>query len=198
MSGGDCKRAEQDYNRRDPMSTTALQGSLDGFKLPDVLAFLNATKKTGMLTVTSDDREAYVFFRSGSVVYAAGNQVSLRLGSILLRKKKITRQQADTLDELILRGGRFGDLAVEKGILTAEQLDDYLKIQVSEVIYDCFVWKSGVFAFYDSIDLPPHAGTISIDLSHLHLGGARGFADWGQDLRLLPALICAHRWGVNP
>jgi len=77
------------------MGTTALQGSLDGFKLPDLLAFLNATKKTGMLTVTSDDREAYVFFRSGSVVYAAGNQVSLRLGSILLRKKKITRPQAE-------------------------------------------------------------------------------------------------------
>jgi hypothetical protein len=198
MSGGDCKRAEQGYNRLDPMSTTALQGSLDGFKLPDVLAFLNATKKTGMLTVTSDDREAYVFFRSGSVVYAAGSQVSLRLGSILLRKKKITRQQADALDELVLRGGRFGDLAVEKGILTAEQLDDYLKIQVSEVIYDCFVWKSGVFGFYDGIDLPPHAVTISIDLSNLIMEGARRIEEWEQCLRLLPDSSVVYRAVSNP
>ena len=198
MSGGDCKRAEQDYNPLNPMGTTALQGSLDGFKLPDVLAFLNATKKTGMLTVTSDDREAYVFFRSGSVVYAAGNQVSLRLGSILLRKKKITRQQADALDDLILRGGRFGDLAIEKGILTPEQLDDYLKIQVSEVIYDCFVWKSGVFAFYDGIDLPPHAVTISIDLSNLIMEGARRIDEWEQCLRLLPDSSVVYRAVSNP
>ena len=35
------------------MSSTSLQGSLDSFKLPDVLAFLDSAKKTGMLTVTA-------------------------------------------------------------------------------------------------------------------------------------------------
>jgi len=168
------------------MSSTSLQGSLDSFKLPDVLAFLNSAKKTGMLTVTADEREAYVFFRAGAVVYAASNQRSLRLGAILLQKKILTGDQCDAIDELILRGGGFGDLIVEQGILTAEQLDDFLKIQVSEVIYDCFVWKKGSFAFFDGIDLPLHAVTISIDLTNLIMEGARRIEEWEQCFRLLP------------
>jgi Domain of unknown function (DUF4388)/Inner membrane component of T3SS, cytoplasmic domain len=168
------------------MSSTSLQGSLDSFKLPDVLAFLNSAKKTGMLTVTADEREAYVFFRAGAVVYAASNQRTLRLGAILLKKKILTREQCDAIDELVVRGGRFGDLIVEQGILTAEQLDDFLKIQVSEVIYDCFVWKKGSFAFFDGIDLPLHAVTISIDLTNLIMEGARRIEEWEQCFRLLP------------
>ena len=168
------------------MSSTSLQGSLDSFKLPDVLALLNSAKKTGMLTVTADEREAYVFFRAGAVVYAASNQTSLRLGAILLHKKVLTREQCDAIDELVLGGGRFRDLAVEKGILTAEQLDNFLKIQVSEVIYDCFLWKKGSFAFFDGIDLPLHAVTIAIDLTNLIMEGARRIEEWEQCLRLLP------------
>ena len=168
------------------MSSTSLQGSLDSFKLPDVLAFLNSAKKTGMLTVTADEREAYVFFRAGAVVYAASNQRTLRLGAILLQKKILTREQCDAIDELVVRGGSFGDLIIEQGILTAEQLDDFLKIQVSEVIYDCFVWKKGSFAFFDGIDLPLHAVTISIDLTNLIMEGARRIEEWEQCFRLLP------------
>ena len=87
------------------MSSSSLQGSLDSFKLPDVLAFLNSAKKTGMLTLTADEREAYVFFRSGVVVYAASNQTSFRLGAILLHKKVLTREQCDAI-EIRLEAGR--------------------------------------------------------------------------------------------
>jgi hypothetical protein len=168
------------------MSSTSLQGSLDSFKLPDVLAFLNSAKKTGMLTLTTDEREAYVFFRAGAVVYAASNQRTLLLGAILLKKKILTRAQCDAIDDLVLGGGRFADLVVEQGNLTAEQLDDFLKIQVSEVIYDSFVWKKGSFAFFDGIDLPLHAVTISIDLTNLIMEGARRIEEWEQCFRLLP------------
>ena len=72
------------------MSIVALQGSLDSFKLPDILTFFDSVKKTGMLTVSNDGREAYVFCRAGSVVYAASNQDNLRLATLLLRRKQIS------------------------------------------------------------------------------------------------------------
>ena len=56
------------------MGPVSLQGSLDVFKLPDVLAFLNSTHTTGMLTLRMEEKDAYVFFRAGAVVYAASNQ----------------------------------------------------------------------------------------------------------------------------
>src|SRR5215210_3715400 len=140
------------------MSNASLAGSLASFKLPDVFTFLASARKTGMLTVSSGGKEAFVFFRGGGIVYAASNQEALRLGSVLLRKKKITREQSAAVDESILRGGgRFGDIAVEKGIVTPELLDEFLKVQVAEVVFDAFVWHDGTFGFYDGFDLPPHA-----------------------------------------
>ncbi|HEY8132932.1 MAG TPA: DUF4388 domain-containing protein, partial [Thermoanaerobaculia bacterium] len=99
------------------MSAVSLQGNLDTFKLPDVLTFLHSTRKTGMLTLTFAEKEAFVFFRAGEVVYAASNQEALRLGPIMVRKKKLSRDQAAEMDDLMLRsGGRFGDIALQKGL----------------------------------------------------------------------------------
>ena len=169
------------------MSNASLAGSLAAFKLPDVFAFLAAARKTGMLTVASGAKEAYVFFRGGEIVYAASNQESLRLGAILLRKKTITREQSAAIDQSIVRGGgRFGEIAVNQGVLTQEKIDEYLKVQVAEVVYDAFVWREGTFAFYDGFDLPPRAVTITIDLSNLIMEGARRIEEWEHCLTLLP------------
>ena len=181
------------------MSSVSLQGNLDAFKLPDVLTFLHSTQKTGMLTLTLAEKEAYVFFRAGEVVYAASNQEFLRLGPILVRKKKLSRDQAAEIDDLMLRsGGGFGDIALQKGVLNSSQLDDFLKVQVSEVVYDAFVWKTGAFAFFDGIDLPPQAVTISIDLSNLIMEGARRIGEWEECLRLLPDSSVVFRVFADP
>src|SRR5207253_4176235 len=181
------------------MSTVALQGNLDSFKLPDLLAFVSSSRKTGMLTVTLSEKEAYVFFRGGSVVYAASNQETLRLGPILVRKKKLDRDKAEEIDDLMLRsGGRWGDLAMQSGAVNQMQLDEFLKVQVSEVIYDAFVWKSGDFAFYDGIAMPSNAVTISIDLSNLIMEGARRIEEWEECFRLLPDSSVVFRVVADP
>lgn len=177
----------------------ALQGNLDSFKVADVLAFLNSSHKTGMMTLANDTREAYVFSRRGAVVYAASNQESLRLASLLTRKNLITRDQAEMIDDLMLRGGgRFGDVAVRQGVLSAAQLDEFLKIQVSEVLYDTFLWKNGTFSFYEGFDLPPNAVTISIDLTNLIMEGARRIDEWEQCLQLLPDSAAVFRVVARP
>jgi hypothetical protein len=177
----------------------SLAGSLAVFKLPDIFTFLASARATGMLTLAQGEQEAYVFFRAGQIVYAASNQDSLRLGSILLRKKKISREQAKAIDDAIVGGrGRFGEVAVEQRILTQEQIDEFLKVQVAEVIYDAFVWREGTFAFYDGFDLPPHAVTINIDLPNLIMEGARRIAEWEHCIALLPDSQVVFRVVTDP
>jgi len=169
------------------MQTPSLSGSLDSFKLPEVLTFLSTTRKSGTLMVSAEGKQSYVFFDAGALIFAGSNQESLRLSGILLRKKKITRTQHDAIEKLMdSAGGRFGEIAVQQGILTDAQLHDFLKIQVSEILYDCFVWKHGNFAFADGIELPPYAVTISVDLSNLIMEGARRISEWEECLHLLP------------
>ncbi len=175
------------YNRGRTMFGTSLNGSLEAFTISDVLTFLQSARKTGMLTVANGANEAYVFFRGGELVYAASNQETLRLGAILLRKKRISREQAAAIDDTMLRGaGHFGDMAVERHMFNEAELADALKLQVAEVVFDAFVWHDGTFAFYDGFDLPPNAVTITADLPNLIMEGARRIEEWEQCFSLLP------------
>jgi hypothetical protein len=169
------------------MAAAVLEGSLASFKLPEVLTFLQTTRKSGRLALECEGRAAQVFLSAGSVIFAGSNQEELRLGAILLRQKRIAREQRDRIDALMRQdGGRFGDLAVQQGVMTEAQLQDFLKVQVSEILYDAFLWSGGTFIFVDELQLPAHAVTITVDLANLIMEGARRIEEWEQCARLLP------------
>ena len=176
-----------------------LQGSLKFFKLPEILTFLHLSEKSGTLNLVSGSKELYIYFRSGSVVFATSNQEQFRLAAVLLRKKKIDYAQWRKIEEPMLRlGEKFGRIAVEQNILTDEELQDYLKIQVSEIIYDCFVWSDGKFSYLDVMQLPEYAVTISIDLTNLIMEGARRIDEMGYFTQHLPKKTAVLRVIGNP
>jgi hypothetical protein len=177
----------------------ALQGDVTAFRLPDVLSFLCTTRKSGTLAVASNSKKAHFFFREGALVYAGSNQEQFRLGSILLRKKKITREECERIDALMQRdGGRFGQLAVQEGVMSDAQLRDFLKVQVSEIVYDAFIWAEGTFSFHGETSLPDHAVTITIDLGNLIMEGARRIEEWEQCASLLPDRSMVFRVVAKP
>lgn len=169
------------------MQPAVLQGSLGAFRLAEVLTLLSTTRKSGVLRLDSDGREATIFFSDGAVVYAGTNQEVFRLRSILVRRKKLTREQCDSIDARMRRdGGQFGAIAVQGGALTEDELRDALKVQVSEIVFDAFVWSGGTFAFAPELELPAYAVTISVDLPNLIMEGARRIEEWTHCLELLP------------
>lgn len=169
------------------MSSPVLHGALSAFRLPQVLTFLSTARKSGSLTIAADSRQALLYFDDGALVYAGSNQEQFRLGSVLLRRKRISPEERDRIDGLMLReGGRFGQIALQTGILTEAQLRDYLKVQVSEIVYDAFVWEGGTFSFVEQAELPVHAVTIAVDLPNLIMEGARRIDEWEQCVKLLP------------
>ena len=52
-------------------------------------------------------------------------------------------------------------------------MKSFLKIQVSEVIFDTFTWGEGTFGFYDDVTHPPNATTIDMNLQNLLMEGVR-------------------------
>lgn len=169
------------------MSEVVLQGSLASFKLPDVLTLLSSGNKSGTLMLAGFGRQSYVLFSGGALVYAGSDQEKFRLGNLLLRKKRITREQLQEVDLAMRRSGaRFGQIAVQKGILSDDELREHLKVQVSEVVYDAFVWIEGTFRFNEDLQLPDYAVTISVDLKNLMMEGARRIEEWEKAVELLP------------
>jgi pSer/pThr/pTyr-binding forkhead associated (FHA) protein len=164
-----------------------LQGTLRFFKLSELLNFLNIGQKTGTLNASVGQKQADIYFDTGNVVYAVSNQEKYRLASVMIRKKKIDEQVWKKLENLMLQQGeKFGKVAVEEKVMTESELRDFLKIQVSEIIYDCFTWNQGKFTFVDVMQLPPHAVTISIDHANLIMEGARRITEIGYFAQNLP------------
>ena len=181
------------------MTTAVLQGELSAFRMPEVLTFLSTSKKSGMLGLKSGAKEAHLFFQDGALVYAGSNQEDFQLGYVLLRKKRITTTQRDYIDELMKReGGRFGQIAIQQNILTQAQLQDFLKVQVSEIVYDAFVWDGGTFWFEQHAGVPAYAVTIAIDLANLIMEGARRIDEWERCAALLPDKSLVFRVVVTP
>src|SRR5262245_11412713 len=164
-----------------------LQGTLRFFKLSELLTFLNIGAKSGTLNVSSANKTADIYFDSGNVVYAASNQEKFRLSAVMLRKQKIDEATWKKIEALMVeQGEKFGKVAVEQKVISDGELRDFLKIQVSEIIYDSFTWTQGKFTFIDVMQLPAHAVTIAIDHQNLILEGARRITEIGYFAQNLP------------
>jgi hypothetical protein len=155
-----------------------LEGDLTRFSVPDVLTLLHMGQRTGVLALernaeASPYEETKLFVREGRPVFATASRDDLRLGALLVKMDRV--KEAD-LDRMVGRrhgAQRLGEILLEEKILTEVELASFLKVQVSEVIFDTFVWRSGVFTFYDNVPPPGSVVTLEMDLQNLIMEGVR-------------------------
>jgi hypothetical protein len=167
-----------------------LDGDLARFSVPDVLTLLGMGQRTGVLvlerTGTGDSgdgtppatapeyEETKLFVREGRPVFAVATRGDLRLGALLVKMDRL--RQAD-LERILSRqqGGskRLGEVLQAEKILSEAELASFLKVQVSEVIFDTFSWRGGTFTFYDNVPPPAAVVTLEMDLQNLIMEGVR-------------------------
>ena len=159
------------YNRRVQAS---FEGQVQRVETPDLLTFVNLGRRTGLLEMERPDQSTRIFFLQGDPVFANSTRDGLRLGDLLRRVGKVSPRD---LERCASRqrgaGDRIGQALVAERLLTEDELRSFLKIQVSEVIFDTFTWGEGTFAFYDDVTHPPNATTIDMNLQNLLMEGVR-------------------------
>src|SRR5512142_1993310 len=106
--------------------------------------------KSGLLHLESRDEEIHIALSEGSVVRAeaVGRKANERLGAMLVRAEVIGQQQLEyalTLQRRSLR--RLGDILVEHGFVSREDLREITHLQTTETVYRLFAWKSGTYEF---------------------------------------------------
>ena len=142
-----------------------IEGDLACFEVPDLLALLDMAGRTGVLVLEKTTQESKLFFRDGKPIFATSTKDDLRLGSVLVRLGKATPAQIERVLKRQRDGGhRIGQVLLSEKILTTEELASFLKVQVSEVIFDTFVWQEGVFSFFDRVPAPATAVILEMDL----------------------------------
>jgi len=176
-----------------------LEGNLARFEVPDLLTFLNMGRRTGVLVMEHPDQETKLFFREGKPIFATSTKDELRIGNMLLRLGRI---DVPTLERVLTRhkgaGQRIGQMLLVENVLNETELASFLKIQVSEVIFDTFDWKQGLFSFYDKIPPPETAVTLEMDIQNLIMEGVRRIDERGRLSEVFPDLDWVAEAVANP
>jgi len=131
-----------------------LTGDIQTFSLSAVGRLLHQEKKTGILKVSSRDRETNIYFRAGDIVFISGALAAeLSLGALLKEKKLVTEKEiADSLDSARQENKRLGVVLMENGLVSQEKLVQMLNYQFKEAISAVLTWREGTFVYKDGLN----------------------------------------------
>ena len=72
-----------------------LQGSIQNFSLPEILQLVATTRKTGTLAIQNQSAIVMVYFKDGHITYAYGPQQTYHIGQLLKELEVLTAQQLE-------------------------------------------------------------------------------------------------------
>ena len=128
-----------------------LQGDFEGLTLASILQLLCNDQKTGILTVTSENKESRVFFEQGSIIYATASLKEARLGFLMRNDGVISARQLQKCLSLAREEKvHLGKVLVEKGYISLDTLKKYNTKQGEAILYDLLFWKKGRFEYKDA------------------------------------------------
>ncbi|MFH1893037.1 MAG: DUF4388 domain-containing protein [Candidatus Zixiibacteriota bacterium] len=163
-------------------------GNLKTVAFPDILQLLSTGKKTGILSITKGAAQKEVCFKAGNIIYATSRGAEEDyLGGLLLRRGRIVKADLDrALHMHKTTGKRLGQVLVDMGLFSREEITDCLKLQVEEIVYNLFSWESGEFIFSEG--KLPTVKDILVELQTVSLimEGTRRIDEWLEIQRSLP------------
>lgn len=168
----------------------AIKGSLSEASLPDVLQLLSMGRKTGCLSLSQHNNFGYMYFDAGRISHASIVNRRDRIGERLVQAGVIA---SESLQSVIAELGtrrdvRLGDLLVARGLITRQDLHEYLRVQVEETVYLLYTWNSGTFDFEPDVRPQDQDNLVSINPESLLLEGARRVDEWTLIEKSIPSL----------
>jgi uncharacterized protein DUF4388/type II secretion system (T2SS) protein G len=128
----------------------ALKGTLKDFGIAEILQLIGQQAKSGVLHLESRDEIIHIAIADGNVVRAesAGRKARERLGNMLVRAEIVTAEALEyALDMQKMSLRRVGDILVEHGFVSKQDLREMTALQTTETVYRLFHWKSGTYEF---------------------------------------------------
>jgi hypothetical protein len=126
----------------------SLVGSLEDLGLGDLLQIVHLAAKTGVLRLRGDAGEGQIVFRSGMIREARAKSGPTDLRELLAAKRAVAGPLLERAwIEAHHVGRRLADVLVERGLVTAEALDELRREQIESSVLAMFAWPSGEFSF---------------------------------------------------
>jgi len=153
-------------------------GEIRSTTIPALFHEFSEARATGVLHVSDGDTKKSIQFGEGHVLFASSNQRDDRFSQFLLKSGAISLKNVmRALEVMIVTKDRLGEVMVRFKMLTSEDVEKWIRIQVREIVYSVFQWTRGRFQFESR---PPVAETIVIGAPAdvMVLEGVRRIESW--------------------
>ncbi len=180
----------------------ALKGNLRDFSTTQLLNLINLARKTGTLTIQSDDSHAAnISFREGKLIYAhMDNEAGSHLAHILHSSGKLSQEQTTVIQTHAKNktDKQLGHLLITAGYVTQNDIIQSVRQHVLDTVYKLFTWAEGLFRF-ETNKLPSSDHiTIPIDLESVIMEGTRRMKEWEILQEELPNLDISLKFTDRP
>lgn len=159
-------------------ATPLYQTDIAQSSLPEILVKIHRYRVPGVLEFRRGDEMKRVYFDKGRIIFATTNQITESLGDKLVRIGRITQEQYDeSVSRMKITGKRHGVTLVEMKLLSAEEMFNYVREQIEEIVLAIFGWTTGTVAFTPGRDKNLEFVKVDISVPSAVLRGARAIPD---------------------
>lgn len=161
--------------------TMELEGNLKAFQLSDILRFLAMGKMTGLLTFLNQQQTVSLVIKDGLLIGTGSSERFLKLGQMLVYNGLISRKVLDdTLENQrdTHPGSMLGEILIQQGMVTREQIGQCLALQVKEELWELFSWTDGTFKFEHGLRATMKRSMISLEIEPLIEEGFAQMEKW--------------------
>jgi hypothetical protein len=165
-----------------------IQGNLSTMNVSDLLQFLAAGRKTGMLKFDRAKIVKQIYFENGLIVGSNSNDPKEYLGQLLIHYGKLDEPQLKAALEIQRNsGGRLGEILVSAKVLPQADVLEILRIRTLDIIYDLFLWEGAHFELHENEPPPDYFIRIEIHPTKVIMDGVYRIDEWKRFHTLIPS-----------
>lgn len=164
----------------------AISGNLRTMPFPDLMQWISTSRKTGTLVLKGQRFTKKIVFKGGMVSTVTSNNPREHLGYYLVGWRILLEEELEKLlDSQTGLNVMLGELLVQTGKLSREEVDHMVHVKTEETIYDLMLWQEGEFFFLDDAQPRRDFKELRVAVDHFILEGARQ----SDERRLIAKLI---------
>ncbi|MBN1873426.1 MAG: DUF4388 domain-containing protein [Anaerolineae bacterium] len=178
----------------------ALKGKLEDFGITQLLNLINLARKTGTLYLQGDQKNAYLCFREGKLIYAGMDDLEDDLPVILQRAGVFTTDQVRTIkSHMAGKSDReIAQVLITTGRIQQQDVIKSIREHILDLVYQIFSWNEGLFRFEPSKLTTQGKITTSIALENVIMEGSRRLKEWERLQDELPNLDISLKFAERP
>jgi len=141
----------------------ALEGNLTSFKIEEILQLIALQQKTGMLSVTANDKSAVLFFHDGKIISTRDRRSKTRdpFREYLTRYGCLGREDLTRITQMIAQSKLdMVDILHSEGFFDDKVLGRHWRNHILETLHDVLTWDQCTYKYLSGDDIVAGVKTV--------------------------------------